>query len=145
MSSRLTIHDDSRAKPLVRAVAGEPHHYAFLVGGGEMSRLIDSHDWSATSLGSLANWPSCLKTTVGIMLRSNVAMVVLWGQDGVMIYNDAYAVFAGLRHPQLLGTNVREGWPEVAAFNDNVMNVCLAGNTLKYRDPRIGAPSDRRT
>ena len=44
-----------------------------------------------------------------------------------MIYNDAYSVFAGGRHPQLLGSKVREGWPEVANFNDNVMKVGLAG------------------
>jgi hypothetical protein len=38
--------------------------------------------------------------------------------------------FAGARHPQLLGSKVREGWPEVADFNDNVMKVGLAGGTL---------------
>ena len=51
-----------------------------------------------------------------------------------MIYNDAYSVFAGGRHPTLLGSKVREGWPEVADFNENVMTVVLAGGTLAYRD-----------
>jgi PAS domain S-box-containing protein len=64
-------------------------------------------------------------------------MVMLWGPDGVMIYNDAYSVFAGGRHPALLGSNVREGWPEVADFNDNVMRVGLAGGTLAYRDQEL--------
>jgi PAS domain S-box-containing protein len=64
-------------------------------------------------------------------------MVMLWGHEGVMIYNDAYSVFAGGRHPWLLGTNVREGWPEVADFNDNVMKVGLAGGTLAYRDQQL--------
>ena len=36
-----------------------------------------------------------------------------------MLYNDAYSVFAGGRHPHLLGSPVRQGWPEVAEFNDN--------------------------
>ena len=67
-------------------------------------------------------------------MRSPVPIVMLWGEDGVMIYNDAYSVFAGGRHPQLLGSRVREGWPEVADFNDNVMKVGLAGGTLAYRD-----------
>ena len=66
--------------------------------------------------------------------------------DGIMIYNDAYSVFAGGRHPQLLGSKVREGWPEVAEFNDNVMKVGMAGDTLSYRDQeltlhRSGQPS----
>ena len=64
-------------------------------------------------------------------------MVMLWGPDGVMIYNDAYSVFAGGRHPQLLGSNVREGWPEVADFNDNVMKVGLSGGTLAYKDQEL--------
>src|SRR5690606_35503718 len=54
--------------------------------------------------------------------------------DGVMIYNDAYSQFAGERHPHLLGSKVREGWPEVADFNDHVMKVGLAGGTLAYRN-----------
>ena len=62
---------------------------------------------------------------------------MLWGEDGVMIYNDAYSVFAGGRHPELLGSKVREGWPEVADFNDNVMKVGLAGGTLAYKDQEL--------
>ena len=33
--------------------------------------------------------------------------------------------------------SVREGWPEVADFNDNVMKVGLAGGTLAYRDQEL--------
>ncbi len=62
---------------------------------------------------------------------------MLWGDDGIMIYNDAYSVFAGGRHPQPLGSKVREGWPEVADFNDHVMKVGLAGGTLAYRDMEL--------
>jgi PAS domain S-box-containing protein len=54
-----------------------------------------------------------------------------------MIYNDAYSVFASGRHPQLLGSKVREGWPEVAEFNDNVMQVGLAGGTLSYKNQEL--------
>jgi PAS domain S-box-containing protein len=71
------------------------------------------------------------------LLRSPVPIVLLWGKDGIMIYNDAYSVFAGGRHPQLLGSKVREGWPEVADFNDHVMKVGLTGGTLAYRDQEL--------
>lgn len=54
-----------------------------------------------------------------------------------MIYNDAYSIFAGNRHPQLLGAKVREGWPEVVDFNDNVMKVGLTGGTLAYKDQEL--------
>jgi len=106
----------------------------FPVGGGELGALIRAYDWSATSLGPIDTWPQSLKTTTSLLLLSPVPIVLLWGEDGIMIYNDSYSVFAGGRHPGLLGTKVREGWPEVADFNDNVMKVGLAGGTLAYRD-----------
>ena len=106
-------------------------------GGGEMGALIRQFDWSRTSLGPIDGWPQSLKTTVETLLLSPVPIVLLWGRDGVMIYNDAYSLFAAGRHPRLLGSKVREGWPEVADFNDNVMKVGLGGGTLSYRDQEL--------
>ncbi|WP_139020733.1 PAS domain S-box protein [Bradyrhizobium sp. ORS 285] len=110
---------------------------SFLAGGGEAGRLIQTRDWAQTSLGPIEHWPQTLKIATAILLRSPVPMVMLWGGDGVMLYNDAYSVFAGARHPRLLGSKVREGWPEVADFNDNVMKVGLAGGTLHYSDQEL--------
>ncbi len=106
----------------------------FLADGGQVSRLIAEFDWALTSVGCIQTWPSCLQNAVSLVLRSKVAMVLLWGAEGVMVYNDAYSVFAGGRHPALLGSPVRHGWPEAADFNDHVMKVGLAGETLAFRD-----------
>jgi hypothetical protein len=72
---------------------------SFPTGGGELGGLIRQFDWSKTSLGPLAAWPQSLKTATDILLRSPVPIVLLWGEDGVMIYNDAYSVSpaAGIR------------------------------------------------
>lgn len=111
---------------------------SFLSGGGEAARLIASYDWESTPLGPIESWPQSLKTTVALTLRSPVPMVTLWGEDGVMIYNDAYSVIAGGRHPELLGSKVREGWPEVADFNDNMMKAVFErGETLSYQDQEL--------
>jgi PAS domain S-box-containing protein len=53
------------------------------------------------------------------------------------LYNDAYSRFAGGRHPLLLGSEVRKGWPEVADFNDHIMKTCLAGGTLAYKEQEL--------
>ena len=110
---------------------------SFPFGGDGMGALIRGLDWSATSLGPISGWPQSLKTTVGILLYSPVPIVLLWGPDGIMIYNDAYSVFAEGRHPLLFGSKVREGWPEVADFNDNVMKMGLSGGTLSYRNHEL--------
>jgi PAS domain S-box-containing protein len=112
-----------------------------------MSDLIRQLDWSRTALGPVESWPATLRTTVNVVLASPAPIVTLWGSAGIMIYNDAYAQFAGARHPKLLGSPVLDGWPEVANFNRRVMDVCLGGETLSFHDEHLildrhGAPED---
>lgn len=110
----------------------------FFVGNSDMTMRINAFDWAQTTLGKLASWPGSVRTVVEMMLHSPLPIVTLWGEQGVMIYNDAYSAFAGARHPQLLGSNVREGWPEVAAFNDNVIKrVFRQAETLSYKDQEL--------
>jgi len=116
---------------------GKDQRHDFLACGGDLARRIAEFDWSTTDIGPIENWPQSLRSTVGLMLRSPTPLVLLWGELGVMIYNDAYSVFAGGRDGRLLGSNVREGWEEVADFNDNVMRVGLAGGTLSYKDHEL--------
>ena len=99
--------------------------------------LLSKFDWSAPSLGPSKAWPAAVTSVVKLILSSPVPVVTLWGPEGTMIYNDAYAVIAGGRHPLLFGSPVRAGWPEVASFNDKVMRVGLAGETLSYRDQEL--------
>jgi PAS domain-containing protein len=106
----------------------------FIDTSGEMAERIATFDWAKTSLGPIDQWPQSLKTITGFLIRSPIPIVLLWGTDGIMIYNDAYSVFAGDRHPEVFGSRVLEGWHEVADFNANVMKVGLAGGTLSYRD-----------
>jgi len=123
----------------------ENHPVSFFAGGGEMGALISAFDWSMTPLGPLASWPQSLKTTVGMMVAAPNPMVLLWGFQGTLIYNDGYARFAGRRHPDLLGVGAREGWPEIADFNDNVIRTVLRGESMSLKAQelvldRAGAP-----
>ena len=115
----------------------ETNAFGFLNGGGAVADLIGGFHWAATPLGAMGSWPPGMKAVIGVVLRSPVPIVTLWGSDGVMIYNDAYSVFAGDRHPHLLGSKVREGWVEIADWNDRVMHVVLGGETLAYRDQEL--------
>lgn len=100
----------------------------------KMAQRVRGYDWGATALGPLDSWPQALRTAVDITLCSNLPMVMAWGPDAQLIYNDAYAGFAGCRHPYLLGLNVLSAWPEVAEFNQHVLDVTLAGEPLSYKD-----------
>jgi PAS domain S-box-containing protein len=103
-------------------------------GGGKMGELIRAHDWSATELGAIPAWPQCLKTAADIVLRLPVPAMLMWGRQGVLLYNDGFAEFAGALHPGLLGARVLEAWPAHAEFHVRVLDAGLAGKSLVYRD-----------
>jgi PAS domain S-box-containing protein len=102
--------------------------------GADLATMLRAFDWSRTSLGAMDTWPQSLRTSVDIVLRTPVPAIILWGPDGIMIYNDGYAEIAGIKHPHILGQKVLEGWPEAADFNRNVVESGLRGETLTYRD-----------
>ena len=84
-----------------------------LVGGGEMGDLMRARDWSSTPLGPVSGWPQSLRTIVSTCLHSRFPILVWWGRDLVMLYNDAYVTLIGAKHPQALGTPGREVFPEI--------------------------------
>jgi diguanylate cyclase (GGDEF)-like protein/PAS domain S-box-containing protein len=106
----------------------------FLRWGGPAGQLIREFDWAATPLGTIGLWPASLKAAVGMIVRSAVPMVLLWGPEGRLIYNAGYAALAGDHHPGLLGNAVNDAWPEAAEFHDHVLRVVLAGGSLSYTD-----------
>src|SRR5581483_9944684 len=79
----------------------------------EMSRRIRAYDWSKTPLGPIENWPQSLKTTVSICLASRFPIVLYWGREYVVLYNDSYSAILGAKHPAALGQRCRECWAEI--------------------------------
>jgi PAS domain S-box-containing protein len=99
-----------------------------------MGALVRAYDWSRTSLGPLGTWSQSLKAATDILLRLPVSAVLLWGQDGIVLYNDAYIAFAGTQHPQLLGSTVRasSSAPAPASFAANLMRITMGGDSQMY-------------
>ncbi|MDB4973943.1 MAG: Sensor protein, partial [Myxococcaceae bacterium] len=84
-----------------------------LVAGGEMGALMRSMDWSETPLGPVARWSESLRTTVSTCLNSRFPILVFWGPDMVMLYNDSYRPMLGNKHPSSLGRPGRQAWGEI--------------------------------
>ena len=71
-----------------------------LSGGGRMGEMMRAHDWSSTPLGPVESWPQSLCTSVSICLKSLFPILVWWGPELVMLYNDAYRPMLGqTKHP----------------------------------------------
>jgi signal transduction histidine kinase/DNA-binding response OmpR family regulator len=86
----------------------------FLRGEGELGTLVAGVDWSATSLGPLADWPGSLRTAMSLILNSRHPMWIGWGPEVTFLYNDAYVrVLGSGKHPWALGRPAAEVWSEI--------------------------------
>jgi PAS domain S-box-containing protein len=84
-----------------------------VVGGGKMGDLMRAMDWSLTPLGPVSRWPQSLKTSISICLASRFPIVMYWGPEYVVLYNEAYSTILGSKHPWALGQRCRDCWVEI--------------------------------
>jgi PAS domain S-box-containing protein len=125
------------------SIAG-PSPFGFLDGGGKMGALMRAHDWSRSLLGPPACWPDTLKAAVATCLASRFPMVVWWGPDLIMLYNDAWQPILGeTKHPGGLGRPGAESWPETwplvrAQFEDALAGIASWSENLLLASDRRG-------
>ncbi|MFP9136889.1 PAS domain-containing protein [Devosia sp. XGJD_8] len=100
-------------------------------------KLINDFDWSGNPLGPIPGWPESLKGAVRVMMAASTPMTMLIGDDGILVYNNAYAEFAGGRHPQIFGQPALEAWPEAADFNRDKIDRGLRGLTTTLRNQEL--------
>src|SRR3712207_529231 len=75
--------------------------------------MVLEHDWAATPLGAVEQWSPTLRTAVSSCLNSRFPILLMWGPELVMVYNDAYAPLLGDRHPGSLGARATEVWSDI--------------------------------
>ncbi|QDG53099.1 response regulator [Persicimonas caeni] len=116
--------------------SGSDEPRSFLVGGGEMAELIAQKDWSETPLGPISQWPTTLKNAVSLCLASTFPATVMWGEELVYVYNDAYrAILGPAKHPQALGRTQHENFPEIRDFTEPLFNrIWRTGEGELYED-----------
>lgn len=83
-----------------------------LAGGGEMGRLMREQDWAATPLGPVSSWPQSLRTAVSMMLETQFPMLIAWGKEFLMLYNDGYRPVLGASKHPALGRALASVFPE---------------------------------
>lgn len=75
-----------------------------------MGASMSAIDWSRTPLGPVDRWPTSLRTTVAVVLRSRIPMSLWWGPKHIQLYNDAFAPLLGDEHPHALGEAGEKVW-----------------------------------
>ncbi|MGC2244596.1 MAG: PAS domain-containing protein, partial [Candidatus Aquilonibacter sp.] len=82
-------------------------------GSGTVAGLLSSVDWASTCAGPEAAWPQSLRTALSICLDSRFPIVIFWGSDLILFYNDAYAEILREKHPWALGQPAQDVWAEI--------------------------------
>jgi signal transduction histidine kinase len=84
----------------------------WLSGGGAMGERIRAKDWSNSSLGALEQWPSGLRTALGICLEFPAPACIAWGRHRTQIYNDAYSQLVPILQSNALGEDFAGSWSQ---------------------------------
>jgi len=84
-----------------------------LIGDGEMADRIRALNWEMTALGPISEWPETLIVAVNMMLSASHPILLLWGPELILLYNDAFRPILTDRHPESLGQRGREFWTDV--------------------------------
>lgn len=106
------------------------------VGQGEMAHLMRAHPWEHTSFGPVSDWPHSLRTAVSICLTSRFPMLMWWGPDLRLLYNDAWRPVLGGKHPAL-GRAGREVWPEIWHIIGPMLEGVLASGQATWQDDQL--------
>jgi PAS domain S-box-containing protein len=75
--------------------------------------LLEQTDWSQTLLGPVESWPAVLRAALDLALPAQAQIVIFWGPQFVALYNDAYSVTIGNKHPKAFGQPAQENWSEL--------------------------------
>lgn len=106
--------------------------------GGDLGRLVLEHDWSGNALGPWQCWPESLRAAVSVCLTSRFPMLVLWGPELRVIYNDAYVPILGTRkHGHALGAPMTQIWPELRDQLLPLLEDVMAGEGPMWSDDQL--------
>lgn len=115
----------------------------FLKGGGEMGELIRGNAWAGSTLGTPADWHIALKHAVSIMLRSNLPMLICWGTDLTMLFNDAFRPVLGTKeYDKLLGSSAFDMPAETWGAVNAMLIRALDGETADNPDLQVKVNSE---
>ncbi|NCD71000.1 sensor histidine kinase [Mucilaginibacter agri] len=111
----------------------------FLQRGGELGELIRNYNWAETKLGALETWPQILKNTLSIILKSKFPMLIWWGPDLILFYNDAFKPYLERngKHPIALGQRGEDGWPEVWPIIKPLIDRVMSGGESTWSEDQL--------
>ena len=103
-----------------------------------MGARIRAFAWESSPLGPISSWSQSLKSTVELMMASQLAMNLVWGSERIQFYNDACIPMVETeRHPAALGGRGRDFCGENWDFVGSQIDYVMAGNGSIWEEDRL--------
>lgn len=103
-------------------------------GKSDMRELVNEFNWSTTPLGAKNTWPEVLRLSVELCLNSRFPLILWWGPELTMIYNDSYIGHLQSKHPWALGTSGKVVWSEIWDVIGPMLDGVLSTGEATYSD-----------
>ncbi|APA09653.1 hypothetical protein sscle_05g044230 [Sclerotinia sclerotiorum 1980 UF-70] len=137
-----TVPDSSPAETLVSRyhvprIDGSSFDWTRLPLSAALPRHVQftrSIDWSATPLGPMKNWTFDLRAMCNLIMGSPHPAAMYWGSDYTAIYNEAYILLAGQKHPNLMGQSYKTGWVEIWGEIEGVFSKAKSSGQATMKD-----------
>lgn len=105
--------------------------------GGETGAAIRAYDWSSTSLGPMQQWPAPIRSALSMMLNSPESLYLIWGDDLMFFFNDAYRPILGPRLEGALGQSITTLWADAWEQVRPMFERAFAGISSRYENQPI--------
>jgi len=101
-----------------------------------MAQRMCELDWSRSPLGPVESWPQALRTQVSTCLDCAFPIIIWWGPELVILYNDEYSPMLGpTKHPSALGERGAKVWAEIWDVIEPMLSQVLKrGEATRSRD-----------
>ena len=116
---------------------------AFLAGGGEAACMIRARDWSDHPLGPPEGWSREFRTALSLVLNSPESMILAWGPELHLFFNDTYFPLLGPRLPWAMGERFDKVWADGWDQAKTIIDEAMAGRARRFLDLPWKLDTDR--
>lgn len=104
---------------------------------GRSAHSSSSYDWSASRLGEPQQWPQALRLAADVMFNTPLPMLLVWGRDMTMLFNDAYGALAGPAYGRVPGGGVPPVMPPPLAVAGDELQRAWSGEAAYAPDRNL--------
>ena len=104
---------------------------------GRSAHSSSSYDWSASRLGEPQQWPQALRLAADVMFNTPLPMLLVWGRDMTMLFNDAYGALAGPAYGRVPGGGVPPVMPPPLAVAGDELRRAWSGEAAYAPDRNL--------